>query len=190
MPGRAKPPLVVTPSILSSWLVYPSSMHSLRILAVALASLAVGCTKPDPPVLTPKSAVVSKVSTAGIDMQLSVDAYNPNAIELSAQSFSGKVVLDGKSDLGAVSSAKPVVLPAGAHTLIAVPVTATWSDLGSVAALVAQSGNVTYAFEGTAAVGGERLNVNVPFHVEGTITHAQLVQATLGGLPALPQFLK
>ena len=46
-----------------------------------------------------------------------------------------------------------------------------------------------YTVDGTATVGGERLNVDVPFKLSGTMTPEQLQGAlmkSLQGLPAIP----
>ncbi len=58
-----------------------------------------------------------------------------------------------------------------------------WKDLASIAALAAQSRGVPYQVSGTVAIGGETLNVDLPFRLAGTITHEQLVTAIGNSLP-------
>jgi LEA14-like dessication related protein len=149
-------------------------------------ALSFGCSKPDPPVLTPKSAKLSAISVAGVSFDLSVEAYNPNSVELSARSVTGKVVVDGKYDLGAATISTPISLPAGARTTLDVPLALNWHDVGALAQLAAQSRPVPYTVDGTVTVGGERLNVDLPFHMTGTITHEKLVEVTTRSLPTIP----
>ncbi len=165
-------------------------MRLLRCVPVALAlgSAALGCSPPEPPVLTPKSVTVTKVTLTGVDLQLRVDAYNTNRVDLSARTVTGKLKVDGKYDLGAVAVSQAVALPAGAHTEITVPLATTWTDLSALAGLAASNRTIPYSFDGSVNVGGARLNVDLPFHAEGSITHEQIVQATLRSLPVIPGF--
>ncbi len=156
----------------------------LPLLAVVALALA-GCSKPEPPVLTAKQATVSSVSLTDIAFHLSVEAYNPNTIDLSAQSVTGKVTLDGKYDLGTTTLAQAVKLPAGARTLIDVPLTMKWSDMRALASLAAANRPILYAIDGTEKIGGEHLNVELPFHMTGTLTHEELVKVTMQSLPGL-----
>jgi LEA14-like dessication related protein len=155
------------------------------LFATALA-LSVGCSKPDPPVLTPKAAKLSGVTLAGVTFDLSVEAFNPNSVELSARSVTGKVVLDGKYDLGTATIDKPVTLPAGARTTLDIPLALSWHDMSAFAQLATSNRAAPYAIDGTVTVGGQRLNVDLPFHMTGTITHEELVQVTTKSLPAIP----
>src|SRR5262249_54464696 len=107
-------------------------------------------------------------------------------VELSARSVTGKVVLDGKYDLGSATISKPISLPAGARTTLDVPLALNWHDVGALAQLAAQSRPVPYSVDGTVTVGGERLNVDLPFHMTGTITQETLVEVTTHSLPAIP----
>lgn len=158
----------------------------MRRLLPALALLSFSCTKPDPPVLTPKSAKVTEVTPAGVGLALSVEAYNPNGVDLSARSVTGKIVLDGKYDLGTTTVSKPVSLPAGARTTLDIPLSVAWNDMTALATLATSNRAAPYTVDGTVTVGGERLNVDLPFHMTGVITHDELVQATMRSIPAIP----
>ena len=157
-----------------------------RIAFALLAGVALGCSKPEPPVITPKEAIVASVSLTGVDFLLHVEAFNPNRVDLSARSVTGKVMLDGKYDLGTVTIGQAVSLPAGARTMIDVPLATKWSDLGALAGLAGTNRSVPYTIDGVETVGGEHLNVDVPFHMTGTITHDQLVKATMRSVPGFP----
>src|SRR5262249_19967220 len=136
--------------------------------------------------LTPKAAKLSGVTLAGVTFDLSVEAYNPNGVDLSARSVTGKVVLDGKYDLGTATISKPVSLPAGSLTTLDVPLALRWHDMSAFSQLASSNRAAPYTVDGTVTVGGERLNVDLPYHMTGTITHEELVQVTTKSLPAIP----
>lgn len=156
-------------------------------LILGLTSLGLGaCSKPEPPTLVPKEAQVTAVGPAGLNVLVKMEATNPNRITLSAQSVTGKATLAGKYSLGTVTIAKPVSLPPNTPTMIDVPLTMPWADLTALGAIAQATGPVPYVIEGTVAIGGESLNVNVPFSVPGTITRDQAIGAALKSLPAIP----
>ena len=50
----------------------------------------------------------------------------------------------------------------------------------------AQKPVIPYVIDGTVNVGGERLNVDLPYSVAGSVTQAQIMQATMKGLSNVP----
>lgn len=158
------------------------------VLALALAGsvAASGCSKPEPPRITPKEARVRSIGPAGVDLLVTVEAVNPNRVGLSVRSVTGKARLDDRWDLGMVTIAKPIVLPPGTPTTIDAPMTMAWADVQSLAVLAASPRPVPYVVEGTVSIGGERLNVDVPFSLSGTISREDLARAALGSIPAIP----
>jgi len=162
-------------------------MRRATFLFAGLVTVA-ACSKPDPPVLTPKSAKVTAVTLVGIDLTVDVEAMNPNSVELSAQRVTGKVVLDGRYDLGTTNVTKVVTLPAGARTDVEIPLSITWKDATALVTLASSNRTVPFTVDGTVTVCGARLNVDLPFHLAGSMTHEELVQATTRSLPAIPGF--
>jgi LEA14-like dessication related protein len=159
----------------------------LRALApVALAAALFACQKPQPPTLVPKKATITGMSPASIDMQLDLDATNPNSIPLVVQSVTANVKFDKQYDMGTATITKSFDIPAGATTTLSVPVSIPWSNIGPLVGLAAGGGDVPYEVDGSAVIGGSSLNVTLPFTATGTITHAQIVQATMSSLPAIP----
>lgn len=158
------------------------------IAAVALAAslLAVGCTRPEPPVLTPEQGKLTSLSTSGIGLTARLDAYNPNGVDLSARSVSARIVLDGNVDLGVVRVASGVKLPAKKHTVVEVPLSVAWTDVAAFGRLALQNRPIPYVIDGTAELGGESFSVNVPFKITGSITHEQLAAAAVSSLPKIP----
>lgn len=164
-----------------------SLLLALVALVAALASVTLGgCSKPQPPQLTPQQARVTAVDMNGFDMVVKMDAFNPNAYELSVQSVVAHVIVDGNQDLGTVTASTPMALAANAHTALDVPMNVKWKSASSFATIAASRKPVPYTVDGTAAVGGKSLNVDVPFKLQGTITAEQLQQAGLKSLQAIP----
>ncbi len=163
--------------------------RALLPLVLGAAALAVGvpaCKKPLPPQLSPQSAKVLNVDLAGIDLRVTFDAFNPNAYDLSVRRVTAHVVIDGKLDLGTVTADQPISLPAGKRILIEVPIQVRWNGASALGAVGAVKKVVPYEVDGTANVGGETLNLDVPFKLKGEITQQQLVNATLKSLPNIP----
>lgn len=169
---------------------YSRDVISRRLLffaGLAGALLAASaCSKPEPPTLVPKEAKVTAIGPLGLDILLRIEATNPNRITLSTQNVTGKATLDGKWDLGTVTVAQPLVLPPNVPTTIDVPMKLPWSDVKALGALATATGPMPYTIEGTVGVGGEKLNVNLPFSISGTITREQIASAALKAMPALP----
>lgn len=158
----------------------------MRSLLLAAALSLVACSRPEPPTLKPEVAAVTAVTAQGIDLRVQIQAYNPNSIDLTTRSMKATVLLDGKIDVGTVTVPTPLKLPAKKWTRIDAPLSVKWQDLTSIAALAAQSRGVPYQVNGTVAIGGETLNVDVSFRLTGTITQEQLVTVIGNSLPGLP----
>jgi hypothetical protein len=67
-----------------------------------------------------------------------------------------------------------------------VPVTLVLRDLPVVVGLALSNRDLSYDVDGTVNVGGDSLNVNLPFHLTGALTHEQLLKATMNSLPRFP----
>ncbi len=159
----------------------------LRVIAfLALLAVVFSCSKPKPPQITVKSGQVTRIDPQGIEVVAHIEAFNPNSYALSVRGISGTLLLDGRVDLGKVTIDKPISIPAGGHVPIDVPIASTWNDLAAVAALAASNRSIPYTMTGTVTVGGESLSVDVPYRLDGTITHEQIVRAALGSIPKLP----
>src|SRR5215475_11756493 len=121
----------------------------MRALLLAFAIIALGCSRPDPPTLTPEQAKVTRISPDGLDLDVQILAYNPNSSDLTARSLKAKVTLDGKYHVGDVKAPAKVSLPAQKQTRFAVPVSVKWTDLSGLIALAASNRGVPYELDGT-----------------------------------------
>jgi LEA14-like dessication related protein len=154
-------------------------------LAVPLMFLATSCSRPQPPRLTPRAASVAGVSATGIQLRVELDAHNPNQVDLTVRRVDVDVTLGGQA-LGRSSVTESLRLVAGRSVPLRVTVSAGWRDLPGILAASVLNENIPYRLEGTARVGGERLNVDVPFRMESTLPRRILLEAagnTVGGMP-------
>ncbi|MGH7440726.1 MAG: LEA type 2 family protein [Polyangiaceae bacterium] len=156
------------------------------LLLPALAAAAIGCSKPAPPTLTPEQASLTSIDTQGIGLTLTMSVTNPNSADLSASGITSHVVVDKTHELGTVTLPKTMTLPAGQTTTLVVPVSLKWTDMGVLAQIAATTGGVPYSVDGTLDMGGKLLQVGVPFHLDGTISHEQIVGAAMKSLPKAP----
>jgi LEA14-like dessication related protein len=165
---------------MSSWGAAGRSTAFVATIAI------VACSKPDAPTLTPERVEVLGVTPQGLSLQITLKADNPNGFALSARSVKARVVLDGSVDLGEVVVPAKVKLPKRASTSIVVPLQVKWTNLAALGLLAASKPVIPFTMTGTANVGGEGLNLDLPFTLAGSLTREQLLQATAAGLPALP----
>jgi hypothetical protein len=161
-------------------------MGTVRAVLLIVATLTSGCSKPAPPTLAPEKVTVTRIDVTGIALDVSMSATNPNPSDLSASGVSSHVVVDKTHDVGTVTVPETITLPAGKTTTFEVPLTMKWSDMGVLAQLAVSTGAVPYSVDGTLDMGGNLMHVGVPFHLDGTITQAQIVGAMLNSMPKLP----
>ncbi len=150
-------------------------------LALATAPLVVGCT-PKNPTVTPRVARVTGVSSGGLTLAVELDVYNPNSFPLIAQFVEGAVTISNGAELGRGSAAPQSSIPANGRALVSAQMTVPWANLGALAPFALSPNPVPYTFRGDATIGGDSLNVKVPFEVTGQLTREQLLQAGLRGL--------
>lgn len=152
----------------------------------ALLALAVGltaCKAPDPPTLEPKSAEVKQVALTGLEVELTIEADNPNSIPLIARKVKARVKLDDRIDLGEVSVDTKMKIPANKSVTLVAPLSLSWTDLGSIATLAATKTEIPFTVTGTAEIGSDDISFDVPFQTKGSLTRDQLTKLGTGALP-------
>jgi LEA14-like dessication related protein len=172
----------VTAWHLGGQLPYSAGMRALFSTAAGV-TLAVACSTPSAPTLAPEKVAVNRVDMTGLALDISMSATNPNSVDLTASGVSSHVVVDKTHDVGTVTLPTAITLPAGKTTRVDVPLTMNWSDFGALAQLALAAGAVPYTVDGTLEMGGNLLHVGVPFHFDGTITHAQILAAMMNSVP-------
>jgi len=162
-------------------------MNVARPLLAAVATVAlVACSRPEQPTIQPISGRVSAISNTGITVEAKLEAYNPNDFEIAVKSFTATIVLDHQHNIGQVTSAQAVTLPARKKKVFDVPIAIKWNDVGALAPLAMSNKDVPYDASGTVKVGSGSFEVEVPFKVSGVVTHAQISQAVGKAIPHLP----
>jgi LEA14-like dessication related protein len=159
-----------------------SLLLTLGWLIPALA-LLIGCSKPEPPILKPEKVLVKAVTPKGLELEVTLDAHNPNSVALSARSVTARVTLADKVDLGKVTVDTKVKLPANKHSELVVPMSLEWGNTLQVGLLAASKETIPFKVEGTAEVGFESISFNVPFTTEGKLTRQELLVITSKSLP-------
>ena len=160
-------------------------MHGF-ILLLGILAFVPGCSKPKAPTLTPEVTRVTTITPQGIVIQATLAALNPNSFDMNTQKVMASIKLGDRVRLGPVSMPHGVKLPSGQSTRITFDLNASWLQAADLALLAAMGPTVPYQVEGTITIGGERLNIDLPFKIAGEIGQAQLIAAGLRGLPTIP----
>jgi len=157
----------------------------VRSFILIVALLAVGCSRPKPPTITPEKATITAIGPTGIDMLVQLGVDNPNRADLAVRSVTAQVRLDGKYDLGTITIPQPVTLAARKRTELLVPLSIKWQDISALLSLAGVTRNVPYDVQGSVTIGGDLLQLDVPFHLTELLTHEQVVAAARNSLPRL-----
>lgn len=149
-----------------------------------LLALAPACSKPKPPTITPKSAQVLAVSPTGVQLVVTFDVANPNRFPLLVHAVDGSFSLgagDG-AELGKAHAEPAASIPGNGTSTVTSQLSVGWTHLSALTPFLLAPTAVPYRFVGNAQLGGESLNVNVPFTLTGELTRAQLLSVGLAGL--------
>lgn len=152
----------------------------------ALLALCAGCSRPKPPTVTPESAKITSLSPTAVDLLAKLAVYNPNGFPLEVHAVSGKLTLNGNIDMGTAQTTSGVSVPANSTQHVSVALSVPWQNLARLAPFLLENKPVSYRFDGKATIGGNSLNVDLPFTLHGLITRNELLQAGLKSLPRLP----
>ena len=154
---------------------------ALRLIVIACLALAVGCSKPQPPSLTPRSAQVTAIKPDGVQLSLILAAHNPNSFPIIVNAVSGSFELRDGTPLGSGQSAASFSIPGEGDQDLSATLDVRFTSLSVLTPYALQAKAVPYRIRGTARVGGDHLNVDVPFTIDGELTPEQVVAAGLRG---------
>jgi LEA14-like dessication related protein len=140
------------------------------------------CSKPEPPRVVPRTARVTAVSPAGVDLTLELDVYNPNAFPLMVNAVNGTLALGNGVEVGRGQAAPGMSIAAKGSSLVTSQLNVGWANIGALVPFATSAQPVPYTFQGIATLGGDRLKLDVPFTLTGQLTREQLVQLGLQGL--------
>jgi LEA14-like dessication related protein len=153
------------------------------LILVAALGLTVACAKPKPPTITPKSVQLRAVGPSGVQLAVTLEVANPNRFPLVARAVDGRFLLAASgAEVGTAHTLLASSIPAEGIATVVSDLAVSWTDLVALAPFMLSPAPVPYRFEGHASLGGESLNVSVPFTLTGELTRAQLLTAGLGGM--------
>jgi len=155
--------------------------HAPGLLSIALVALAVGCSKPKAPTLTPRSAQVSAIKADGVQLALVLGAHNPNGFPIVANSVNGTFELQDGTPLGSAESSESFTIPSEGDQDLKATLDVRFNSMSVLAPYALAAKAVPYRIRGSARIGSENLNVDVPFTIDGVLTPEQVVAAGLRG---------
>jgi LEA14-like dessication related protein len=149
-------------------------------MVLILGSWLLACS-PKMPTVTPQVARVLWVAPTGVRLAIEVDVHNPNSFPLVADAIDGVIEVGAGSVLGHGLAYPRGMIPAEGVSRVTTQVDVQWSNIGALAPFLLGAGPVPYVFKGNARLGGDGINVAVPFEVNGQLTRAELIGAGIRG---------
>jgi LEA14-like dessication related protein len=161
-----------------------ASTHRNPLVLLVVVLTAVACNRPLPPTVTPKSARVLAVGPSGVQLAVTLDVTNPNPFPLFVRAVDGSLLLGAGAgaELGTEHTELASGIPASSTTSVTSELTVNWTNLAALTPFALSPAAVPYRFDGRASVGGDGLNVSLPFTLTGELSRAQLISAGLSGL--------
>jgi LEA14-like dessication related protein len=158
------------------------------IALLLLAFTVAACSKPVPPTVTPREARVTRVEPARLVLSIVLDVNNPNSFAIVAQAVDGTLELESGTVLGRARVPLQTSIPAKSSSQVTSELSVPWANLPALAPFALSGTDVRFRFRGTATIGGDSLNVGVPFELSGVLNRAQVLELGLRGLgvPAAP----
>lgn len=154
-------------------------------LAMSLAATVAGCSKPKPVQLVPQSVQLASIGPEGVELSLQLNAHNPNGFPIYASAVNATFELRDGEELGRGSSTPAFKIPADGDATLPANLLLRWTNLTRLTPYALAAKPLPYRVRGSARLGGESLNVEVPFSIDGQLTPEQVIQAGLHGAAAL-----
>jgi LEA14-like dessication related protein len=157
-----------------------ASRRLLPLIGVGLIWLS-GCIEPKSPVVTPQVTRVTAVMPSGLDLALTLRVDNPNDFPLAVHRVKGTVFIGQGKRLGESSAQPSQWIAAKQSGIVQSSLRVPWEQLPALSELVGRT-QVPYRVVGDVTIGGESLNVTVPYEMSGQLSTQQLLAAGLRGL--------
>lgn len=151
---------------------------SLSVLLLSMLG-SPGCSKPKPPTLSPRSARVTAVSRYAVELSVQMDARNPNSFPLIINQVTANCELPDGTLIGTANSAAAFTIPAEGDQVLDAKLSVRLESFAVLAPYAFKLKHLPYRLRGIAKVGGDRLNLDVPFSVEGVLTPQELLATGL-----------
>ena len=155
------------------------------ILLVAFSLASAGCSKPKPIEITPQSVQLGSIGPDGVGLSLVLNVHNPNSFPIMASAVNAVVELQDGQELGRGSSLPAFTIPSQGDASLPAQVDLRWTNLSLVTPYALAAKPLPYRVRGSARIGGESLNVELPFTIDGQLTPEQVIQAGLRGATSL-----
>jgi LEA14-like dessication related protein len=158
--------------------------HRACLLFVAL-TVAAACSKPKPIEITPESAQLSAIGPDGVTLALVLDVHNPNTFAIRGSAVTANLELQDGAELGRGSAMSDFTIPANGNLALPARLDVRWTNIALLAPYALGGKALPYRVRGSARLGGESLNVDVPFSISGQLTPEQAISAGLRGAATL-----
>jgi LEA14-like dessication related protein len=155
-------------------------LPALALLILAFAVTA--CSRPVPPTVTPREVRVTRVDPTRLVLSVVLDVNNPNSFSIVAQAVDGALGLENGTVLGHARVPLQTSIPAKSTSQVTSELSVPWANLPALAPFALSGVDVRFRFRGTATIGGENLNVGVPFELAGVLNRAQVLELGMRGL--------
>jgi len=153
----------------------------MGLLVTAMGLGVVACSKPKPPELKPRSAQVAAIKPDSIELSLLLDAHNPNSFPIVAHRVAASFELPDGTALGHAETSDAFTIPAEGDAALSAKLDVRWNSLAALAPYALAAKPLPYRLRGSAQLGSEHLNVEVPFSLDGQLTPEQVIQAGVRG---------
>lgn len=154
-------------------------------VALVVAASVAGCSKPKPPSLTPRSAQVSAIKPDSVQLDVVLSAHNPNAFPIVASSVDGTFELQDGTPLGSARSTESFTIGPDSNQDIKAVLDVRFTSLSALTPYALAAKPLPYRIRGNARIGGENLNVDLPFSIDGQLTPEQVIAAGFNGAAKL-----
>jgi len=145
-------------------------MRKVAVVAVALvvgACSSLGRQAFQNPVVNLRDVRVLGIGTTGGQLEVQLGVYNPNSFRLDATRMTYRVFVGDSVGLASGAVDTRTTVQAGDSTIVKIPVSFTYSGLGTAATQLLRTGAVTYRVAGDVTVGSVVGNWTVPYSATG-----------------------
>ena len=153
--------------------------------ALLLCGLVTSCFKPKPVEIQPQSLQLSSIGPSGVNLALVLDVHNPNGFPITASAINAVIELSDGSELGQGSATPAFTIPAEGNAAVPAQLGMRWTNVALLAPYALGAKPMPYRVRGNARIGGQSLNVEVPFTISGQLTAEQVLQAGMRGAASL-----
>jgi hypothetical protein len=144
-----------------------------------------GCSTVARATVVPDHASIERIDAHGVALAVTLVVTNRGTEGGFVREIAAHVVLDRHFDVGTISLQRSTALPRGKPIEMTVPISVKWGDVAPLIVLAASDRSVPYAVDGTVSIGGAIVHFEVPYRLQGSLTHEQILRATRRSLPGL-----